>query len=170
MWKYTLDDDGKVTREAYFHLGGLVKVTVYGQGKQRSEEYYKDEELVLKVYLRRRHAPAGGSLFRRDARPREEIPVRVPMALLVAARYLRTGRRDSGNASTFLSVAGIAVGVMTLTVVLAVMNGFQLGFIESIVEISSYHLQLRPDGPDRRDSGRAAGPLPGRRGYGPSPP
>jgi lipoprotein-releasing system permease protein len=71
--------------------------------------------------------------------------MRLPMALLVAARYLRTGRRDSGNASTILSVAGIAVGVMTLTVVLAVMNGFQLGFIESIVEISSYHLQLKPD-------------------------
>ena len=34
---------------------------------------------------------------------------------------------------------------MTLTVVLAVMNGFQLGFIESIVEISSYHLQVHPD-------------------------
>ena len=33
---------------------------------------------------------------------------------------------------------------MTLTVVLAVMNGFQLGFIESIVEISSYHLQVQP--------------------------
>jgi len=32
-----------------------------------------------------------------------------------------------------------------LTVVLAVMNGFQLGFIESIVEISSYHLQLQPE-------------------------
>jgi len=46
-----------------------------------------------------------------------------------------------GNVSSFLSVAGIAVGVMTLTVVLAVMNGFQLGFIENIVEISSYHLQ-----------------------------
>jgi lipoprotein-releasing system permease protein len=69
--------------------------------------------------------------------------VKLPIALVVAARYLRTGRR-SGNASTLLSVAGIAVGVMTLTVVLAVMNGFQLGFIESIVEISSYHLQVRP--------------------------
>jgi lipoprotein-releasing system permease protein len=33
---------------------------------------------------------------------------------------------------------------MTLTVVLAVMNGFQLGFIESIVEVSSYHLQCQP--------------------------
>lgn len=51
LWKYILDGDGKVTREAYFRLGGLVKVTVYGQGKERSEEYYKDEELVLKVYF-----------------------------------------------------------------------------------------------------------------------
>ena len=78
----------------------------------------------------------------------------VPMALLVAARYLRTGRRHSGNASTLLSMAGIAVGVMTLTVVLAVMNGFQLGFIESIVEISSYHLQVQP-----RQPGSAVAPL-----------
>ena len=66
------------------------------------------------------------------------------LVLHVAARYFRTQRRDRGNASALLSVAGIAVGVMTLTVVLAVMNGFQLGFIESIVEISSYHLQVRP--------------------------
>jgi lipoprotein-releasing system permease protein len=34
---------------------------------------------------------------------------------------------------------------MALTVVLAVMNGFQLGFIEPIVEISSYHIQCAPD-------------------------
>jgi lipoprotein-releasing system permease protein len=66
------------------------------------------------------------------------------LVLHVAARYFRTQRRDRGNASALLSVVGIAVGVMTLTVVLAVMNGFQLGFIESIVEISSYHLQVRP--------------------------
>jgi lipoprotein-releasing system permease protein len=70
--------------------------------------------------------------------------VKVPLEFLVAGRHFRTRRRDRGNASSLLSVAGIAVGVMTLTVVLAVMNGFQLGFIESIVEISSYHLQLRP--------------------------
>jgi antitoxin component YwqK of YwqJK toxin-antitoxin module len=61
QWKYTLDDSGKVTREAYFRLGGLVKVTVYGQGKQRSEEYYKDEELVLKAF------------FDGDTRLREEV-------------------------------------------------------------------------------------------------
>ena len=73
-------------------------------------------------------------------------PVRGPssLPLLLAFRYFHARRRGSGNASTLLSILGIAVGVMTLTVVLAVMNGFQLGFIESIVEISSYHLQLQP--------------------------
>ena len=70
-----------------------------------------------------------------------------PLALLVAARYFRTRRRERGFGSSLLSVAGIAVGVMTLTVVLAVMNGFQLGFIESIVEVSSYHLQIASKGP-----------------------
>ncbi len=69
------------------------------------------------------------------------------IALLVAARYFRTRRRETGNASSILSVVGIAVGVMTLTVVLAVMNGFQLGFIDNIVEISSYHLQVTPKRP-----------------------
>ncbi len=73
--------------------------------------------------------------------------MRSSIVLLVAARYFRTRRRETGNASSILSVVGIAVGVMTLTVVLAVMNGFQLGFIESIVEISSYHLQVTPKEP-----------------------
>jgi lipoprotein-releasing system permease protein len=44
-----------------------------------------------------------------------------------------------------LSILGIAVGVLALTVVIAVMNGFQLGFIESILEISSYY--IRVEGP-----------------------
>lgn len=70
--------------------------------------------------------------------------MRPSITLLVASRYVRTRRRETGNTSSILSVAGIAVGVMTLTVVLAVMNGFQLGFIDNIVEISSYHLQLVP--------------------------
>jgi lipoprotein-releasing system permease protein len=70
--------------------------------------------------------------------------VRRSLVLHVAARYFRTRRRDRGNVSSLLSVAGIAVGVMTLTVVLGVMNGFQLGFIEAIVGVSSYHLQLEP--------------------------
>jgi lipoprotein-releasing system permease protein len=71
--------------------------------------------------------------------------MRALLPLLFASRYFSPRRRDSGAASTLLSVIGIAVGVMTLTVVLAVMNGFQLGFIDNIVGVSSYHLQARPD-------------------------
>jgi lipoprotein-releasing system permease protein len=41
-----------------------------------------------------------------------------------------------------LPVLGIAVGVLALTVIIAVMNGFQLGFIESILEISSYYVRV----------------------------
>jgi lipoprotein-releasing system permease protein len=41
-----------------------------------------------------------------------------------------------------LAVLGIATGVLALTVILAVMNGFQLGFIESILEIASYHIRV----------------------------
>jgi lipoprotein-releasing system permease protein len=32
--------------------------------------------------------------------------------------------------------------VLALTVIIAVMNGFQLGFIESILEVSSYHIRI----------------------------
>jgi lipoprotein-releasing system permease protein len=50
-----------------------------------------------------------------------------------------------------LAVLGIAVGVLALIVILAVMNGFQLSFIESILEISSYHLRLQDFPPARLD-------------------
>jgi len=58
--------------------------------------------------------------------------------LFVASRYIFKGR----GSSPVLAVLGIAVGVLALIVIIAVMNGFQLGFIESIVEVSSYHLRL----------------------------
>ena len=40
------------------------------------------------------------------------------------------------------SAAGIGFGVMTLIVILSVMNGFQMGYIDSILEVSSYHVRL----------------------------
>ncbi len=49
VWKYTLDEADKVTREAYFLGGNLAKVTVYGVEKLRTEELYKEGELLLKV-------------------------------------------------------------------------------------------------------------------------
>jgi lipoprotein-releasing system permease protein len=60
----------------------------------------------------------------------------------VASRYIFKGR---GN-SPVLSVLGIATGVLALIVIIAVMNGFQLGFIESILEISSYHIRIESSG------------------------
>lgn len=69
LWKYSLDDKGKVSREEYFLLGSLQKVTEYGQGKIRTEEIYKDEELYLKVYFDgdtrlKEEVYAGGKLLR----------------------------------------------------------------------------------------------------------
>ncbi|HDQ13989.1 MAG TPA: ABC transporter permease, partial [Sediminispirochaeta sp.] len=51
-------------------------------------------------------------------------------------------RNNRGITPSFLSMAGISVGVMALVSVLSVMNGLQLGFIEDILEINSYHLRL----------------------------
>ncbi len=64
--------------------------------------------------------------------------------LFVARRFLGT-RRSRGAGATGLAVAGIAAGVATLIVVLAVMNGFQLGTIENILEVNSFHLRLTTD-------------------------
>ena len=58
--------------------------------------------------------------------------------LFVASRYIFKGRSNS----PVLAILGIATGVLALIIIIAVMNGFQLGFIESILEISSYHIRL----------------------------
>ena len=58
--------------------------------------------------------------------------------IFVASRYIFKGR----SSSPVLAVLGIAVGVLALIVIIAVMNGFQLGFIESILEVSSYHIRV----------------------------
>ena len=68
----------------------------------------------------------------------------------VAARYVSSNRKNSP--SLVFSVLGIATGVLALVVIIAVMNGFQLGFIESILEISSGHLRIEnfQQGPEGR--------------------
>jgi lipoprotein-releasing system permease protein len=58
----------------------------------------------------------------------------------VAGRYVSKGRRNSPT--PVFSVLGIATGVLALIIIIAVMNGFQLGFIESILEISSCHVRI----------------------------
>jgi len=78
----------------------------------------------------------------------------------IAARYIF--RKKKKSPAPVLSILGIAVGVLALIVILSVMNGFQLGFIESILEISSYHLRIGPlAGSDIEELRKAVLALPG---------
>jgi lipoprotein-releasing system permease protein len=78
----------------------------------------------------------------------------------VAARYVSRNRKNSP--SPVLAILGIATGVLALIVILSVMNGFQLGFIESILEISSYHLRIENFPPEDLDPlGERISALPG---------
>ena len=60
----------------------------------------------------------------------------------VSKRYFMTKRKEKGHTASILSILGIAVGVMTLIAVIAVMNGFQQGFITNINEIRSFHIRI----------------------------
>jgi lipoprotein-releasing system permease protein len=61
---------------------------------------------------------------------------------MVAGRWLKAAWSKGRFASSLLSSAGIAVGVATLIVVIGVMNGFQLGFIEAILAVDSHHARI----------------------------
>ncbi len=60
----------------------------------------------------------------------------------VSRRFSRVDRKGRSAVTSFLASLGICFGVMTLIVVISVMNGFQMSFIDSIMEISSYHLRV----------------------------
>jgi lipoprotein-releasing system permease protein len=70
----------------------------------------------------------------------------------IASRYIFAKQKKSP--SPVLSILGIATGVFVLIVIIAVMNGFQLSFIESIVEVSSYHLRVGPVDAEKIDESR----------------
>ena len=59
----------------------------------------------------------------------------------VSRRFARVDRKGRSAVTSTLATLGICFGVMTLTVVMSVMNGFQMSFIDAILEISSYHLR-----------------------------
>ena len=65
---------------------------------------------------------------------------------LVAFRYLRARRRDRFiSVISLISLIGIMLGVATLIVVMAVMNGFRLELIERILGING-HIIVQPIG------------------------
>ncbi len=70
----------------------------------------------------------------------------------VGTRLIRSRRESDRNTASRLSIVGIAVGVMALVTVLSVMNGFQLGTIEAMLEVNSYHLRIAGDIADSFDS------------------
>lgn len=59
----------------------------------------------------------------------------------ISSRFARVDRKSKSAATSKLASIGICFGVMTLIVVMSIMNGFQLSFIDSIMELSSYHIQ-----------------------------
>ena len=70
----------------------------------------------------------------------------------VSRRFSRVDRRGKSAVTTALASLGICFGVMTLVTVMGVMNGFQLSFIDSIMEVSSFH--IRVSGFERSDARR----------------
>lgn len=61
----------------------------------------------------------------------------------VSNRFARVDKKGRASVTSKLATLGICLGVMTLIVVLSIMNGFQMSFIDSILEISSYHIQAQ---------------------------
>lgn len=60
----------------------------------------------------------------------------------VAKRISRVDGRHFKSATSRLASIGVLFGVMALIITLSVMNGFQMSFIDSILELSSYHVQV----------------------------
>ncbi len=60
----------------------------------------------------------------------------------VSQRFSKIDTRGRTAVTSRLASLGIAFGVMALIAVISVMNGFQMEFIDAIMEISSYHLQV----------------------------
>lgn len=75
---------------------------------------------------------------------------------VVSRRFARVDRKGRSAVTSVLATLGICFGVMTLTVVMSVMNGFQMSFIDSILEVSSYHLRVINVAPKQENALKAA--------------
>ncbi len=68
--------------------------------------------------------------------------------LFIARRYLKAKRKEGFiSLITFLSVAGVMVGVMALVVVIAVMNGAETEFRRRILGLEPHILVMNYNGP-----------------------
>jgi len=72
----------------------------------------------------------------------------MPFELLIGLRYLKAKRRSTFiSIITFISTAGVALGVMALIVVLAVMTGFEEDLKEKILGTNAHIVVIRNGGP-----------------------
>lgn len=69
--------------------------------------------------------------------------------LFITKRYAQLKKRGAVSSTSLMSTLGIGFGVLALIVIMAVMNGFQSGSIESILQINSYHVQGNAQSWDR---------------------
>lgn len=69
----------------------------------------------------------------------------------VSSRFSKIDRKGRTAVTSWLASVGVCLGVMALIVIMSVMNGFQMSFIDSIMEISSYH--VRVSGLDENEEG-----------------
>jgi lipoprotein-releasing system permease protein len=72
--------------------------------------------------------------------------------LFLARRYFWASRRGRNIASSILSVIQMCLGTALLIVVIGVMNGFQSGFIQSILEAGTYHVRVGFQGFSREEA------------------
>lgn len=74
--------------------------------------------------------------------------IAVPYELFIGLRYLRAKRREAFvSLLTLFSAVGIAIGVMTLDIVLAVMTGFEEDLRDRIVGFNPHVLVMHQFGP-----------------------
>ncbi len=73
--------------------------------------------------------------------------MKTPYEIMIGLRYLRSRKKQNFiSAISFMSMAGVAIGVMALIVVLSVMTGFETDFRDKIVGANS-HILIMPYAP-----------------------
>jgi lipoprotein-releasing system permease protein len=69
--------------------------------------------------------------------------MKMPFEVEVALRYLQARRKAGISLTSFLTVAGVGLGVAALTVVTSVWNGFEREFLEKLLGVNAHAVVLR---------------------------
>ena len=73
---------------------------------------------------------------------------KLPFELFVSLRYLKAKRKQTFiSVITFISIAGVTVGVMALIIVISVMSGFEENLRNKILGTNSHMIVLNYNGP-----------------------